>query len=206
MARKKTGRKELSSERRASILSAARCIFAQQGFSATIVDDIAENAGLAKGTVYLYFRSKEELYMAALLEDARRLDELTRRRMALASHWFDKLRAYVDVRLEYLAEEPDFLRIYLAEFRAGLLRGAPIPCPMHQFVRESEGQIAQIVAAAAARGEIRSVDPEMAARALQDLTRGMLERRLIGWTDPHSSADCDFALELFRRALAPAGV
>src|SRR5512132_2217337 len=104
MAQRKTGRKELSSERRASIISAARGIFARQGYTDTVVDDIAENAGLAKGTVYLYFRSKEELYMAALLEDARRLEELTRLRMGRASTWFEKLRAYVDVRLEYLAE------------------------------------------------------------------------------------------------------
>src|SRR5882757_3259012 len=45
-----------------SILRAAARVFAERGYQAATIDDIAEYAGIAKGTVYLYFRSKHELF------------------------------------------------------------------------------------------------------------------------------------------------
>src|SRR4051794_22095326 len=48
--------------RRADIISAALRLFAAKGFAATRLDDVAEAAGIAKGTVYLYFETKEELF------------------------------------------------------------------------------------------------------------------------------------------------
>ena len=41
-------------------------MFARQGYSETVVDDIAGQAGIGKGTLYLYFKSKEEIFLAAL--------------------------------------------------------------------------------------------------------------------------------------------
>src|SRR5438045_7862535 len=52
--------------RTAGILEAARKVFAKKGFSDATVDDIALAAGVAKGTVYLYYSSKREVYFAAL--------------------------------------------------------------------------------------------------------------------------------------------
>ena len=61
----------------------------------TVVDDIATQAGIAKGTVYLYFPSKEQIYLAALLEEARQLDADSRAAMNAATTWQDKLGAYL---------------------------------------------------------------------------------------------------------------
>jgi len=51
-------------EKRQLLIQAAARVFAEQGFSSTRVSDIAERAGVAKGTVYEYFTSKEELFFA----------------------------------------------------------------------------------------------------------------------------------------------
>ena len=51
-----------SEEKRDLILDAALRVFGQRGFSQTRLSDVAEDAGIAKGTVYLYFSSKEELF------------------------------------------------------------------------------------------------------------------------------------------------
>ena len=149
--------------KRTAILNAARCIFARNGFADTNVEDIAAEAKVAKGTIYLYFPSKQQIYMAALLEDARGLDLVSRQRIEAVPHWRDKVRAYMEVRLEYLVSHPEFLRIYLAEIRRMMLRGVPTYPEFFQLVRESEVQLAQIFAAASARGEIRDVDAELAA-------------------------------------------
>jgi TetR/AcrR family transcriptional regulator len=202
MAISKQRRKDLPENRRAGILKAARGVFARQGYADTVVDDIAERAGIGKGTLYLYFKSKEEIFLAALTEDARRLEDLTRERMQASATWQEKLQAYVDVRLEYLDSNEDFVRIYLAEIRSMMVRGRKMSSDFFQCVRESEDHLSQVFAAAIAKGEIRQVDPAMAALTLSDLIRGLLERRLLGWTRPSGSDDAKFGLDLLCRALA----
>src|SRR5438445_9550042 len=119
-------RKEASALRRAAILNAARTVFARQGYASTVVDDIARQADIGKGTLYLYFPSKEQIYLAALLEDAQHLDGESRAAMAAVKNWGDKLRAYIEVRLRYFDEHQDFVRIYLTEFRSMCMQGKPI--------------------------------------------------------------------------------
>jgi AcrR family transcriptional regulator len=196
------GRKERTETRCKTILDAARYVFAHSGFAQTNVDDIAARAGVAKGTLYLYFASKEQIYMAALLEDARQLDVLTRDRIAAAPSWEEKIRAYVEVRLEYMESHQEFVRIYLAEIRSAMLRGAPI-CPQYlETLRESETQLTQVIAAAVATRQIRKIDPELTALTIVELTRGLLERRLLG-APRHGSCDLEFLLDLLRNALTP---
>ena len=180
---------------------AARTVFARQGYADTVVDDIAAQAGIGKGTLYLYFPSKEQVYLAALLEDARKLNRLSRERMAAAAAWQDKLRAYMEVRLEYFDAHQDFLRIYLTEFRNMCMQGKPLAAELHHLVQEGEAQLAQLFAAAAATGEVRKVDPELAALTVSDLTRGVMERRLRGWGSGAGPADAAFALDVLCRAL-----
>ena len=68
MARKVTSttpasRRQLASEqRRLAIIQAGLMVFAAQGFAATRLDDVAEKAGVAKGTIYLFFEDKEQLF------------------------------------------------------------------------------------------------------------------------------------------------
>ena len=202
MATLKPRRKDLPENRRACILKAARCVFARQGYADTIVDHIAGQAGIGKGTLYLYFKSKEEIFLAALIEDARKLEELTRERMEAVDTWEDKLKAYVDVRLDYLETHQDFLRIYLAEIRSMMVRGMRMKADLFHCMRESEGHLAQVFATAIAKNEIREVDPELAALTLSDLTRGLMERRLLGWSRPSGRSDAKFALDVLCRALA----
>ncbi len=59
--------------RRQAILDAARRVFADKGLRAATIDDVAEAAELGKGTIYLYFKSKEEMFAALKLEGLTRL-------------------------------------------------------------------------------------------------------------------------------------
>jgi AcrR family transcriptional regulator len=65
-AGRKAGRKrshsERQGERRGAILAAALDEFSARGFAATRLEDVAQRAGVAKGTIYLYFRDKESLF------------------------------------------------------------------------------------------------------------------------------------------------
>src|SRR5688572_18397669 len=62
-------RKVAAEARRQAILKAALSVFAEHGFAAARLEDVAARAGVAKGTLYLYFRDKEALF-EALIRDA----------------------------------------------------------------------------------------------------------------------------------------
>ena len=57
------------------------------------------------------------------------------------------------------------------------MQGKPLTAEFIHLVQQGEAQLAQMFAAAAARGEIRPIDPELAALTVSDLTRGLMERR-----------------------------
>lgn len=60
-------RQEASRKRREAILAAALEVFAAEGFAAARLDDVAEKAGVAKGTIYLFFKDKDELFEQLLV-------------------------------------------------------------------------------------------------------------------------------------------
>ena len=59
-------RPDVSDERKNQILTAAEEVFTEKGFDEARMDDIAEQTGLSKGTLYLYFKSKDDLIIAIL--------------------------------------------------------------------------------------------------------------------------------------------
>src|SRR5689334_14308129 len=128
-------RKEATAQRRSSILQAARAVFARQGYADTVVEDIAAQAGIGKGTLYLYFPSKEQIYLAALLEQARQLDADTRAAVNAAATWREKLAAYFEVRSRYFQAHQDFLRIYMTEFRGMCIQGKPLAAEFIHLVQ-----------------------------------------------------------------------
>ena len=78
----------------AAILDAARAVFSRDGYAASSVDDVAAEAGIAKGTVYLYFKSKEDLYLAALLRDVKRVRRRSARRNGARAYAARKDRSF----------------------------------------------------------------------------------------------------------------
>jgi len=62
----RTKRDVLSEFRRSELLTAARIVFGKKGFHDASIEEIAEMAEVAKGTVYLYYKSKKDLYLEAV--------------------------------------------------------------------------------------------------------------------------------------------
>lgn len=98
----KERRKKDKDNRRKIILSSARSLFFKKGFNKVTVDEIAKSSELGKGSIYLYFNSKEEIYAQILLND---IDNFNR----LISILFDKERSASELLTE-------FSRIYIDFF------------------------------------------------------------------------------------------
>jgi AcrR family transcriptional regulator len=73
----KSKKEVVSQFRQSEIITAARKVFAEKGYVAATVDEIAQRANLAKGTIYVYFDSKEQIYNAVMSDDLETLRRLT---------------------------------------------------------------------------------------------------------------------------------
>lgn len=190
----------VSERKRHAILDAARTVFSRQGYASTSVEDVAEQAGIAKGTLYLYFKSKEELYIAALVRDMENVMRRASEEMDRFPTLREKILALLRVRLEYSRANEDFLRIYLAEYGSIFMKSA-----MHgelcRLSREYMRHLKHEVEQAVERREIRPIEAGPVAIALSAITRGMLETRLLGWKEFQSQQEAEFAIDLLWRGI-----
>ncbi len=112
-------RKRRKDARPSEIVAAALAVFAEQGFAGAKIEEIARRAGVAKGTVYLYFATKEALFEAAVRENISpifaRLDSLSRQPAASAG---ERLTAVIHRVYAELIENPArriIMQILIAE-------------------------------------------------------------------------------------------
>jgi AcrR family transcriptional regulator len=162
-------------EKRRLILDAAIRTFARQGFHACRVSDIADEAGVAYGLVYHYFRSKDEILDTLFLERWDVLLEAIREVDAGDLPAREKLRAIATFIVESYRHDPDLMKVIIVE----VTRAANSFGRRHLGkIAEAYALIAEIVAKAQADGEFKSdVTPQFAAMAFY----GAIEQVLTGW-------------------------
>lgn len=193
----------LTAYRRESLLTAARRVFGARGFDAATVDAIAAEAQVAKGTVYLYFASKQAIYDAAFDAGLDALIRQTSARLRAAADPREAIRAFIEVRLEYFQEQPDFFRMYMVHVSRQIAGCAPStrhPDLMTQQTRALKDVFARAVHA----GTLRGVDASAAAHAVFDMTRGLIARRLLSRTRSNVAAEVAFLTDLLWTGLQPA--
>ncbi|MDF2781600.1 MAG: putative transcriptional regulator, TetR family, partial [Geminicoccaceae bacterium] len=152
--------------RPAEIVDAALEVFAERGFSAARLDDVAARAGISKGTLYLYFPSKEELFKAvvrqALLPNLARVERLLREHPGPAAAQVELMIGQIGALLQntrigaipklIIAESgnfPELARFYLEE-----------------VIQRGLGLFATVLERGIASGELRAVDVGHGARTL----------------------------------------
>lgn len=192
--------RSVTSQKQNSILDAARTVFSREGYADTSVDAVAAEAGIAKGTVYLYFKSKEELYLAAVLRDIRAFASVAREQMEHAPSLEEQIGAFLRVRLDYFREHRDFLRIYLTEY-SKICAETPISKELRRLQRDNMHHLAGLIEDAIGRGEIRRVPAPALAAKLFDIARGLVERQLLGWKDFQQKDEIAFAIDLLWRGI-----
>lgn len=159
--------------RRSEILAAATKVFGNKGFDATLMDEIARAAGLAKGTLYLYFKSKDQIYQAVVRQSLDELDELTRQHVDEASDFVGKYAAFIRVRIAFWQEQHSLYRVILSMSRAPQYRKKSIG-----WQHEAVDYLAELFEQGAAAGEIPRQDFLAAAWTTMDAIRGVNERRV----------------------------
>jgi len=153
----------MAEDKRAAILEAAIQAFATKGFHASRISDVAELAGIGKGTVYLYFDSKEDLLISILQSY---VDEALSFAEELADQDVGARRGielFFERALARLAERPGFFA--LLEQRL-FLSDPELQARAEAFFRSMIGRIVAKLELVIRRGEIRDYDPTIVACAI----------------------------------------
>ncbi|MEA2928416.1 MAG: TetR/AcrR family transcriptional regulator, repressor for uid operon [Hyphomicrobiales bacterium] len=196
---------QLQADRRSEILAAAQACFARSGFHQTSMQEICTEADMSPGSLYRYFRSKEEI-IAGIAERDRAETAQQFAAVDRAGNFFDGLatlaqhhlveRSVEEVALcaEIMAESrrnPAVARIYQdmeADVRArfiALLRGAAERGEVRRDL-DFEGAVTVLFALADGLSWRRAVEPSFNAEAVMPLVLGMVEQLLTG---PASASD-----------------
>src|SRR3954451_11314057 len=180
-------------DKRRQILAAAIRVFARQGFHSCRVSDIADEAGVAYGLVYHYFKSKDQV-----------LNELFTERWALLlaaieegdSQPIDgreKLDAVARFIIDSYRYDPDLMKVIIVEVTRAANSFGRTHLPE---IRRAYDLVAEIVSDAQASGEFRDdIDPNFAAMVFY----GAIEQLLTGWifgSIPSADADYERAKQL----------
>ncbi len=97
-------------QRKNDILDAAEQVFFEKGLSLSTMDDVADAAELSKGTLYLYFKSKQELYLGIHQRGFVKMHEMFAAAAALHNLGVDKIRAIGHAYYEFAKQYPDYYK------------------------------------------------------------------------------------------------
>ncbi|OYD06299.1 TetR/AcrR family transcriptional regulator [Paludifilum halophilum] len=144
------------------IFAAAVDVFAHSSFERAKMDEIAGYAGVAKGTIYYHFKSKEELFVALMNDGMEQITEFLRRRIASAEGAADQLREALEAYVTYLFRNGTFAKLLLSEVWGSTQR-------QHVFrarIRELVAIIEEVLAQGESEGVFRPMDKRETAVAV----------------------------------------
>jgi len=119
MAKNSTARAVITDKREA-ILRAATCVFAEKGFFNSKVADIAKEAGVADGTVYLYFKNKDDVLHSVFDRAMDKFIAEGRHELSSIDKPEDKLRRIAELHLERLGADRGLAIVFQVELRGSI--------------------------------------------------------------------------------------
>lgn len=177
-------------KRREEILKAALDVFTEKGYGAATMPEIAKAAGIAAGTLYLYYPSKRELFVA-VVKDFIAVVPLVNRLSQMPSGDFPAiLKTIIKDRFD-LIKNPSFVRVPL--LMSEVQRDPELKALwIKDFLRPLLGQIEVLVRMMGTTGKFRQFQPEVLVRVMGGLFMGFMLLRIVeDETSPLKKLDQD---------------
>lgn len=181
-------------DKRDAILRAAIETFAARGFFNAQVADVARGAGVAAGTVYLYFRGKDDLLISIFERTMKEAIASGRESVAARTSPLEQLRAIAGLHLERLGRDRDLAVVFQVELRQSTKFMERFSAT---YLREYLGIIRDVIAEGQARGVFRKqINPTQAAK----MFFGALDEMATNWILSHRryslAAEADAVVDL----------
>lgn len=177
---------QLAEVRRNQILDAAITVFAEKGFARATIKDVAQTAGIADGTIYIYFENKTALLMGILnrLNESDQRPEHFEQAGEMTIEMF--VRVYLKRRFTLMAESMAVFQIVLSEVLVNKdLRELYMTQVIAPTFDVAEPFFRQLVE----EGKVRPHDPALSLRAISSMALGLLLLRIMG--DPYLEQSWD---------------
>jgi AcrR family transcriptional regulator len=168
-----TKKEVLAAFRTREILAAARRLMEQKGADALIMDEIAQAAGVAKGTIYLYFQSKDELIRALLSQVGEAISTDLEGILATLDPPPEKLRRVVNMLLNYVDRESALFPVYLRELVRSKSGRETTLSSLTELEERNVALITQIFAEGIATKQFIPADPRLLTFLLKGLVRAV---------------------------------
>ncbi len=158
-------------KRRDQILEEAARLFSSQRFDEVLMDDIAQSAGVAKGTLYTYFSDKEELYFAVIFEGISRLNQQVLEKASSQKDPEKKLRDIVHSIVSFVAQNGFFYKLLSIEDSKSNT-GKSVNRERWREERKIQLEaIESVLMAGHSEGSFRVCDSSVEAAILRDMVR-----------------------------------
>lgn len=141
-------------------------LFAQKGYDATSIEEITATVGVAKGTLYYHFSSKEEIFNFLVEEGMKLLKNSIDIKIAKAKTSIDKLRAVVLIQIKIIIKYEDFMTIVLSQIWGNEPRNIMCKSKVVEYIKTIE----DIIKDGIEKEEIIQGDPEIMASGVFGLT------------------------------------
>ena len=174
-----TERKEREKEhRRNTILDAAETVFFSKGLNLATMDEVAEQAELSKGTIYLYFKSRDELFLGIACRALKLLRDLFEKAVASKPTGLEKVGAIGEAHYQYAHNYPNYFNMVVhyetSQLDPAEYEGALQQC--HQLGKGVMDVVAGAVSSGITDGSIRAdLDPTRTAYLLRGLSAGIIQ-------------------------------
>jgi TetR/AcrR family fatty acid metabolism transcriptional regulator len=191
-------------DKRERILAAAVRVFARKGFHATRVSEVAKAAGVADGTIYLYFKSKDQLLVSLFEDRVERLLAFLHSELPASTTASEKLQRIIELQLGLLEGERDLAEVITVILRQSTKLMKEYAAPKFTAYLDV---IARVVSDGQATGELRTdISPHLAARAIFGALDGVTMTWALGKADRGGLVRASGQLaELVLRGLTPRG-
>ena len=171
--------------RQDDILRAAERIFARRGYYKATIQDIAGEAQYAVGTLYLYFKDKQSLYLTLIEKKFSDLISIVKNKVDGTKDIKGKIEVLIEEQLSYFEENQDFFRIYFSE-RGGLrwtIKDRISQSAVEKFMRYLD-YIATLIKKAQEKNLIRM---DLEPRRVAYILASMLNAVILPWLKRESS-------------------
>ncbi|MGA7613975.1 MAG: TetR/AcrR family transcriptional regulator [Thermoanaerobaculia bacterium] len=194
-AKQKSKEEVVEEFRVSSITEAAMRVIARKGLAGATMQEVAHEAGVAKGTLYLYFSDREDLFEKTSEYACTYLTGQADEALRSEGSFADRLRALVRSQLEAFDRNQEFFRAFVA--MAEQRQPSRSSHSRNTVQKMQTTRMSEFFAGAIAAGELRDVDPGRLAVFFVEGLKGVILRRLEDRTRTPIDDDVDLVTSLF---------
>lgn len=144
------------------IFESAISVFSESGYNGSTMDEIASRAGVAKGTLYYHFSSKEDIFKFIIAEGMNIINEETEAATSQEENPIEKLKVLCRVELSLVYKNKDFFKVMLSQIWGEQVRQLELREVLHNYIL----YLKDYIEAAMDDGYVKNVEPTFVAYTL----------------------------------------